>query len=143
MMVQEFKIPQRLPSLNDVIAANRSSPYKGAGLKKKTDETIQRCILDVDLKPVTNPCIVLMKFIEADRRRDIDNVESAKKFILDALVKSGVLRGDSPRYVVGAPSYTEYGEAPRVYVTIIEGADEKALKRRLKQSAENLTGEEQ
>lgn len=38
---------------------------------------------------------------ERTQKRDADNIASAKKFILDALVKSGVLEDDSRKYVKG------------------------------------------
>ena len=48
------------------------------------------------LMPVQQPCIVHMVFEEANRKRDVDNVESAKKFILDALVRSKILTATVP-----------------------------------------------
>lgn len=38
---------------------------------------------------------------ERTKRRDADNIASAKKYILDALVKNGVLADDSRKYVKG------------------------------------------
>lgn len=38
---------------------------------------------------------------ERTKKRDADNIASAKKFILDALVKGGVLVDDSRKYVKG------------------------------------------
>ena len=38
---------------------------------------------------------------ERTKRRDPDNIASAKKFVLDALVKNGVLEDDSRKYVKG------------------------------------------
>lgn len=38
---------------------------------------------------------------ERTKKRDADNIASAKKFILDALVKNGVLEDDSRKYVKG------------------------------------------
>ena len=38
---------------------------------------------------------------EKTKKRDADNIASAKKFILDALVKMGVLQDDSRKYVKG------------------------------------------
>lgn len=38
---------------------------------------------------------------ERTKKRDADNIAFAKKFILDALVKNGVLADDSRKYVKG------------------------------------------
>lgn len=141
-MNQYFEIPFRLPGLNEVIAANRRNPHAGAKLKHDTDDSIMRVICAARLKPVHLPCIVHMFFLEPNRRRDVDNIESAKKFILDALVKSGILQGDSPKYVIGAPSYTRYCKGgAEVRVTIIENEDEDYLRRKLSTSSEAITTE--
>ena len=40
-----------------------------------------------------------MVYHEPDRRRDVDNIYSANKFILDALRKAGIIKNDSQKYV--------------------------------------------
>ena len=140
-MNQCFIINARLPSLNELIAANRQGYQAGARLKRDIQTAITRTITDAKLKPVTMPCIVHMTFEEATKRRDTDNVESAKKFILDALVNTGILQGDGPRHVVGCPSWTRYGDTDRVLVTIIEDEREDMLRQRLANAAEMVKGE--
>lgn len=139
-MNQLLTIPFRLPGLNEITEANRRNKYAGAKLKRDTEEQIIGCIKRTGLQPIEYPCIVHMTFEEPNKRRDTDNVESAKKMILDALVRSGILKGDSPRYVVGSPSWTRYGEgAARVLVTIVEDEKEDFLRRRLKRASDLLT----
>lgn len=142
-MNQLLLIPFQLPSLNKMILANRTNWQTGAALKRKTEQRIAWAIKAAGLKPVTYPCIVHMTFEEPNRRRDCDNVESAKKFILDALVKTGILKGDSPRYVAGCPSWTRYVEGgAQVLVTIIEDEREDALRERLQRCVEIVKGGE-
>ena len=138
-MIQTFEIPLRLPTMNAMVAANRRSPYAGAGLKKKADADVCWWIKAAGLAPITNPCIVQMIFTEPDKRRDVDNVESAKKFVLDALVKSGVLQGDSPKYVPYSPSFTEYGEGAKVTVVIRDDANIDVLRRIMHRAATCIT----
>ena len=140
-MNQYLEIPFQLPSLNDLIAANRRNRFSGAELKKKTDDAIQMVIKQQRLIPVSLPCIVHILFDEPNRRRDVDNVESASKYILDALVKTGILVNDSPKYVIGAPTFTRYGKKGRVLVTIIEDDNEDCLRRKLKTASETITRE--
>jgi len=140
MMRQHFTIPFRLPSLNEYVAANRQNPHVGAKLKRETDEAIGWAIKAAHLQPVESPCIVCMIFHEPNRKRDVDNVESAKKYIVDSLVKMGVLKGDSPRYVIGVPSYTDYREGASVDVTIIESEDTAALDGMLRAGVEWMIG---
>jgi Holliday junction resolvase RusA-like endonuclease len=45
--------------------------------------------------------MVRFEWHEKTQRRDADNIASAKKYILDALVKCGVLEDDSRKYVKG------------------------------------------
>lgn len=138
-MNQQFIVPFKLPGLNQVNAANRSNPYAGAKLKRDVDAGICMIIKESRIKPVEHPCIVHMTFMEPGRR-DADNVESAKKFILDALVKSGIIHNDSPKYVAGSPSFTRYvkGDA-RVIVTIIEDEDRARLHERMRAASDVIT----
>lgn len=140
-MNQTFEIPFRLPGLNEVVAANRKNKYAGAKLKSDTEEAIMTYIFAEQLIPVELPCIVHMTFEEANRKRDVDNVESAKKFILDALVRSKILKGDSPKYVIGSPSFTRYNAkyGCRVLVTIIEDENEDRLRWKLRNASDTIT----
>ena len=101
--MNSFTINRRLYSLNDVIAANRANKYKGATLKKDIEEAIgwdiKQALCKGELKPISNPCIIRINWYESSKRRDVDNVQSSQKFILDSLVKNGVLKNDSQRYV--------------------------------------------
>lgn len=138
-MNQSFIVPVRLPSLNEVIAENRRNCYAGAKLKRDTEETIMAYIFCEQVLRVEKPCIVHMVFEEGNRKRDVDNVESAKKFILDALVRARILQGDSPKFVVGSPSYTRYtnGET-RVIVTIIDDEDPDKLRAILQNASDKI-----
>lgn len=98
-----FIIREKLPSLNDVIEKNRSNRYVGAKFKKNIEERIGWAIIEAvatkTLKSVTNPCVIEIEWHEATMRRDVDNIQSSQKFILDAMVKNGILKNDSRRYV--------------------------------------------
>ncbi len=97
--MQKFKIPFRLPSLNDVIRENRKHKNEGAKFKKRLENNICLFINTAHLKPVKKQCIIHVQFIEENRKRDVDNVFSSVKFILDSLVKVGILQSDSPKWV--------------------------------------------
>lgn len=97
--MQEFTIHFRLPSLNEVILANRTNRYAGAKLKKDIETKIMWEIKFAKLKKVDKPCIICFTWNEENKRRDVDNIQSSQKFVLDALVKSGVLENDTQKYV--------------------------------------------
>lgn len=98
-MTYTFSIPVKLPSLNEVIAKNRTNRYDGARLKADIEDDIIRCIIKDRVPKISVPVDILMVFDERTKRRDVDNIQSAQKFILDAMVKAGVLEDDSRRYV--------------------------------------------
>ena len=53
------------------------------------------------LHKTSGTVMVRFEWHEKTKKRDADNIASAKKFILDALVKMKVLPDDSRKYVKG------------------------------------------
>ncbi len=100
-----FTIQGRLPSLNDYINACRTHWSKGAQLKEQTETDIMWQIRAARLRglvhPVSVPVRVSFEWHESDKRRDLDNIYSAKKFVLDAMQKAGIIENDNRRHVVG------------------------------------------
>ena len=97
-----FVIKQKLPSLNEVIGANRGNKYMGAGLKRQVQNDICSWIRLAQMRDTLHPvdqCEVSIVWHEKTKRRDVDNIQSAQKFILDAMVKMGIVKDDSRRYI--------------------------------------------
>lgn len=121
--MQKFIINGRLDGLNEVILANRTNKYKGAKIKKDNETIVIYYARLHKLKPITKyPIKLKIDWYEKNKRRDIDNVLSAKKFILDGLVKAKILNGDGQKYfdeVIKENVYIDK-ENPRIEVTIIE-----------------------
>lgn len=91
-------------------------------MKQKNEEIITGYIMQ-QLRGVRfeGKTYLHFRWIEPNRQRDLDNVCFAKKFILDALVKNGVIETDGWRGVSGFTD--EFGvdaENPRIEV-VIEG----------------------
>ena len=100
--MQIFTIEQRLPGLNEYIHAVNINRYKGNALKREAQDAIGLAIKRARLEPVTAyPVFVFFEWHEKTRRRDLDNIASAKKFILDALQEFGILEGDGQKQLVG------------------------------------------
>lgn len=99
-----FTVHAKLPSLNDVIRKNRENMFCGNTYKKETEKIISRYIqlalTTGELKPVSEPCTIRIDWYEKTKRRDVDNIQSSQKFILDALVSNGVLPDDNRKHVV-------------------------------------------
>ena len=98
-----FIIRQKLPSLNDTLRYNRTNKYLGAKFKHEIEEmigwSIRNALTSQALHKVIKPVIVHIKWHERTKKRDADNIQSSQKFILDAMVKTGVLKDDSRKYV--------------------------------------------
>mgnify|MGYP005993832711 CR=1 FL=1 len=86
-------IPGRLPGLNEVNNTNRANKYAGNKLKKETEQLL--CLYIKNQCKAKFECIKLsVDWYEPNMRRDYDNIASATKFILDALVKCEVIKND-------------------------------------------------
>ena len=114
----KVEIPLKLPSLNDYINKCRSNKFAGATMKKNVDEDIMWYIKD--LPRFENTIKIHFHWIEANKRRDFDNIAFAKKFILDALVKAGKLKDDNRRFVSGFVDSFDYGDEYKVILEIEE-----------------------
>ena len=103
IIINTFTIKQKLPSLNDTLRYNRTNAYMGAKFKKEVEEaigwSIRNALTSKTLHRVDVPVIVKIYWHEKTQRRDVDNIQSSVKFILDALVNRGVLIDDSRKYV--------------------------------------------
>lgn len=119
--MNEVEIPFRLPSLNEYIKASKIIKGKwNAGNQMKQD--IQEDIMYFINKLPTyeKPVEIHFHWIEENKKRDLDNICYAKKFILDALVKAGKLKNDNRKYVAGFRDTFEYAKESRVILEIRE-----------------------
>lgn len=100
-----FAIDCKLPSLNEYQNACRANRYAGAKFKKETEAIIELSILKAlragTLHAPRPPIRIAFKWHEKTRRRDADNIASAKKFILDAMQTMRVIENDNRKNVVG------------------------------------------
>ena len=114
--MNRIEIPFRLPSLNQYINECRKNRYAGANMKKNVEKDIGWYI---NLLPnYQNPIKIHFHWIEKNKRRDLDNVCFAKKFILDSMVKAGKLKDDNRNYVTGFTDTFEYGKTSKVILEI-------------------------
>ena len=86
-------IPGEFTTANEYIEAERSNRYAGAEIKKC--ETYRAKLAGRDVKQVQYyPVDLYFTWYRRDRKRDPDNCAFSIKFILDGLVKAGVLKAD-------------------------------------------------
>lgn len=112
------EMPLKLPSLNEVISANRTNAYKGAKLKKDTQKKIAPYL--ASLPKIEKPIKIHFTWVEGNKRRDLDNIATGKKFILDAMVNLGILQDDNRKIVTAFTDDFEYGKEWKVILDIEE-----------------------
>lgn len=117
-------INAKLPSLNDYIDVCRRNKYQAAQFKRNIDEligwAIKQALVKGTLHPIESPCFIEIEWWESSKRRDVDNVHSSVKFILDSLVKNQVIKNDSPKYVEQIYHKVYYGKQNKVIVRLID-----------------------
>lgn len=120
----EFIIKQKLPSLNDYVLVCRTNKFQASKFKREIEEaigwSIRSALTRKTLYKPKGAVVVRFTWTEPNRRRDCDNIASAKKFILDALVKMKVLENDTQKFVVGFYDIFEIGKEHSVRVELIE-----------------------
>ena len=120
-----FTIKGQLPNLNEYTRACRTNRFAGAKMKIDAEEIISAHILE-QLKGVyfEGPVKLSFKWYEPNRKRDLDNVCFAKKFILDALVSNGTIVADGWKGVVGfTDNFFVDAANPRIEVDIEEAGE--------------------
>ena len=121
-MKVKCEIPLKLPSLNEYINECRKNKYAGGKMKKEVENDIS--IFIQRLPTFEKPIKINFTWIEGNKRRDLDNVAFAKKFILDALVKCGKLKDDNRKCVTAFTDSFSYGREWKVILEIEEVEDE-------------------
>lgn len=106
-------------SLNEYIDAERGNRFAAA--KIKANETARVKYACLGLPPVRKfPVAILFDWYTQNSRKDADNIDFAKKFILDGLVLAGVLPDDSRKYVTGTSCICHVDkDNPRVEIQIV------------------------
>lgn len=120
-MKYRFEIPKRLMGFNEYTKFNRESKYKANEAKQNEQAYIVWCVLEqLGRITINKPVIGHFTWIEENKRRDLDNICFAKKFILDALVQGGVLKDDNRKIVTNFTDSFEYAKKSKVIVELEE-----------------------
>ncbi len=111
------------PSLNDYIRAERGSLYAANAMKRECTDLAAWSARKARMPRFSKPVTVRFRWVERNRRRDLDNVAFAKKFVLDGLVAAQVIGNDTPQYVRGFTDSFAYDSAsPRIEVEVTDEA---------------------
>ena len=120
-MKYSFEIDKRLMGLNEYTKYNRTNRYLGAKTKRAEQNYIIWCIKEQlgNIK-IEKPVIGHFIWIEENKKRDLDNIAFAKKFILDALVEAGILKDDNRKIVTNFTDNFKYSNKSKVKVELEE-----------------------
>ena len=113
-----YTIDMKLPSLNEYINLCRTNKYKAAKFKENIEADIALFLMR--MPKYTTPVKIHFHWIEGNKRRDLDNICFAKKFILDAMVKAGKLKDDNRKCVTAFTDNFYYGYETKVILEIEE-----------------------
>jgi Holliday junction resolvase RusA-like endonuclease len=114
----KFEIAGRFPGLNEIIAAAKSSPYAYSKMHEQYTDIVA---WTAKMLPRFEGTVdITVMWHEKNAKRDIDNIASGFKFIGDGLVKAGIIRDDSQKYVKSITHRFEVdAEHPRIEVEVI------------------------
>ena len=118
MAVYKVEIPIKMPSINTYINACRRNKYAAAKMKSDIEEEIGLYVSK--LPHFEKPIKIAFCWVENNKRRDLDNVSGSKKFILDSMVKVGVLTDDNRKCVTAFTDTFEYAKEAKVILEIEE-----------------------
>ncbi len=95
----KFTINYDLPTLNEYTANNRTNRYKGGAVKKTATNTCAFLAKEQGVK--LDNCLydISITWYQKTRKKDPDNVYFGVKFILDGLVKAGILANDGQKNI--------------------------------------------
>jgi Holliday junction resolvase RusA-like endonuclease len=112
-------IPCELTDLNTYINAERTHRYRAADIKK---DMTQICTLYAKkLNSIKGMVNIKITWYCKNQKKDPDNIAFAKKFILDGLVKAGVLENDGWNSILSFEDVFEVDkDRPRVEIEIRE-----------------------
>jgi Holliday junction resolvase RusA-like endonuclease len=123
----KIDIPGRFPGTNEIISAAKQGKGSYQPYAKMKEHYTGIVMLIARKLPAYNRVDIIITWYEQDRRRDIDNIAGGGcKFILDGLVKAGVLQDDSQKYINSITHRFEVDrENPRIEVEIEEAEGSK------------------
>ena len=122
LKIYSFKIPGRLPCLNEIISKAQYNRFAYGSLKKTTDKLVSKYILASGIPKITKPLRVVIDWIEPNSRRDIDGISAGSKFILDSLVNTERIKDDSRPWIREIVNHfpPPDKENPRILVSLEE-----------------------
>ena len=117
----KLTIQGELTDLNTYVNKERANRFAAAAIKEKETNRVYWECKSQKIGRVTPPIVLECHWFTKNLRKDADNIAFGKKFILDGLVKAGVLLDDKRDMVTGfIDSFFVDKENPRVEAYMYE-----------------------
>lgn len=130
--------PTHVDGWNEYIRAVKRNRYVGASMERENLLNVcdyaRAAMRATGYPPLGVPALVLVRFVEVNRRRDVPNVYGGLKWVLDGitrprgpkLVGAGLIVDDSPAWCEAVPSLQVDRESPGVWIQVSPLREEKA-----------------
>lgn len=106
----------QLPTYNEYSDIERKNRYMAAAIKKRMTTIIKILTINQTRTKLSGLYDIEITWIRTNYRHDSDNVYFAVKFLLDGIVASKVLPGDSRKYIRNISNSIEQGTKEKVIV---------------------------
>lgn len=115
--VHTVVIPLQLWSFNKYNNVSRKNKFEANKYKQHIEFEIGLHLKK--LPKITNPVNVNITWVLENKKTDPDNASSSKKFVIDALVKVGILPNDGHRWIRGFSDKFEFDkDNPRIILKL-------------------------
>jgi|TARA_Y100000034_G_C6898635_1_gene414916 hypothetical protein len=113
-----------MPGMNEIVDAACTHPMVYREMKREHTGSVILAAQISRVEPVES-AVLRYHWYEPDRRRDLDNIAAAAKFVNDGLVAAKILKSDGWHHIKGIEHrfYVDK-ESPRVEVELIVEEDE-------------------
>ena len=102
--------------LNEYINMERSNRYKAAKIKRETTYALSLMLRG---KTIETPTRLKFTWLVTSKRRDLDNIAFAKKYILDSMVKAKIIPNDNLTHLTGFTDEFEISDRVGVRIEVI------------------------
>ena len=117
----QIEIAGRFPGLNDIIDAAKKGKGKYQPYAIMKEQYTDIVAWAAKKLPKFNKVDIEITWYEPNVKRDVDNISAGQKFILDGLVKAGVIKNDNRKHVNSISHKFETDRLnPRVIIDIRE-----------------------
>jgi Holliday junction resolvase RusA-like endonuclease len=121
-----FYVPGKLPGMNEIVRAARSGWQVAAKQKRDVEQLIRSYIwksrLQKQCYPIDGQAIIIIIWNVKNKRMDVDNIQAANKFILDAM-KGELIIDDSRKYISQVLGIIQNGQEDGVEVHLAKPED--------------------